>query len=230
MEVIAERGFAAYRALVYEDPDFLTFWAQATPIAEISQMKVGSRPAYRRQTRTVHDLRAIPWVFSWMQSRFVLPGWYGLGTALWATLDEGDDARELLSRMYRGWPFFRTTLDNAQQSLAKADLEIARLYATLVEDATIRERIFARIEAEFQRTCDAILTIAGQAGVLDNEPVLQKSIRLRNPYVDPLNYIQVEMIRRLRARQRQHDEADALLRRTIELTINGVSAGLRNTG
>jgi len=230
MEAIAERGFAAYRALVYEDPDFLTFWAQATPIAEISQMKVGSRPAYRRQTRTVHDLRAIPWVFSWMQSRFVLPGWYGLGTALQATLDEGDDARELLSRMYRGWPFFRTTLDNAQQSLAKADLGIARLYATLVEDTTIRDRIFTRIEAEFQRTCNAILTIAGQANVLDNEPVLQKSIRLRNPYVDPLNYIQVEMIRRLRAHQRQHDEADGLLRRTIELTINGVSAGLRNTG
>jgi phosphoenolpyruvate carboxylase len=239
MEAIAERGFAAYRALVYEDPDFLTFWAQATPIAEISKMKVGSRPAYRRQTRTVHDLRAIPWVFSWMQSRFVLPGWYGLGTALQAMLDRGEAARDMLRQMYRRWPFFQTTLDNAQQSLAKADLGIARLYATLVEDEAIRERIFAAIEAEFQRTCDAILTITGQANLLDNEPVLQRSIRLRNPYVDPLNYIQVEMIRRLRAFQRCHaqdgavagsEAAEAALRRTIELTINGVSAGLRNTG
>jgi len=231
MEAIAERGFAAYRALVYEDPDFLTFWAQATPIAEISKMKVGSRPAYRRQTRTVHDLRAIPWVFSWMQSRFVLPGWYGLGSALQAMLERGDAVRDLLRQMYRGWPFFQTTLDNAQQSLAKADLGIARCYATLVEDDAIRERIFATIEAEFRRTCDAILTITGQANLLDNEPVLQKSIRLRNPYVDPLNYIQVEMIRRLRACQRTGDSAEeAALRRMIELTINGVSAGIRNTG
>jgi phosphoenolpyruvate carboxylase len=133
--------------------------------------------------------------------------------------------------MYRGWPFFQTTLDNAQQSLAKADLGIARCYATLVEDDAIRERIFETIEAEFRRTCDAILTITGQANLLDNEPVLQESIRLRNPYVDPLNYIQVEMIRRLRACQRTGDSAEeAALRRTIELTINGVSAGIRNTG
>jgi phosphoenolpyruvate carboxylase len=194
-------------------------------------MKVGSRPAYRRQTRSVHDLRAIPWVFSWMQSRFVLPGWYGLGSALQAMLERGDHTRDLLRQMYRGWPFFQTTLDNAQQSLAKADLGIARRYATLVEDDAIRERIFTAIEAEFHRTCDAILTITGQTSMLDNEPVLQKSIRLRNPYVDPLNYIQVEMIRRLRARQREGDNAEeAALRRTIELTINGVSAGLRNTG
>ncbi|PJF47942.1 MAG: phosphoenolpyruvate carboxylase [Chloroflexi bacterium] len=234
MEEIAEYGFQAYRALVHEDPDFLKFWEQATPIAEISMLKVGSRPAFRRPTRSVKDLRAIPWVFSWMQSRFVLPGWYGLGTALEAMLGRGSETRTLLQQMYREWPFFQTTLDNAQQSLAKADMGIASLYATLVEDERIRERIFGIIRREFDRTCQAIFAIAGQAALLDNEPVLQKSIRLRNPYVDPLNYIQVEMIRRLRrlmhvGETTQTPEA-AKLRQVIELTINGVSAGLRNTG
>ncbi|MDW8351406.1 MAG: phosphoenolpyruvate carboxylase [Anaerolineae bacterium] len=234
MEEIADLGFKAYRALVYEDPDFLKFWEQATPIAEISTLKVGSRPAFRRQTRSVHDLRAIPWVFSWMQSRFVLPGWYGLGAALDAVLQRGEEACARLQRMYREWPFFQTTLDNAQQSLTKADMGIASLYATLVEEAPIRERIFGIIRREFDRTCRAIFTITGQAALLDNEPVLQKSIRLRNPYVDPLNYIQVEMIRRLRQLKRRGESEDnaevAMLRRVIELTINGVSAGLRNTG
>ena len=238
MEEMSERGFAAYRALVHEDPDFLKFWEQATPIAEISMLKVGSRPAFRRQTRTVQDLRAIPWVFSWMQSRFVLPGWYGLGAALEALLERGDQSRALLARMYRQWPFFQTTLDNAQQSLTKADMGIASLYATLVEDEAIRRRVFAIIREEFDRTCRAIFQITGQTALLDNEPVLKKSIRLRNPYVDPLNYIQVEMIRRLRAWRRNGaqtgeaatDPQEAALRRVIELTINGVSAGLRNTG
>jgi phosphoenolpyruvate carboxylase len=205
----------------------------------------------------VQDLRAIPWVFSWMQSRFVLPGWYGLGAALENMLARGDEARALLQTMYREWPFFQTTLDNAQQSLTKADMSIASLYATLVEDERIRERIFAIIKAEFDRTCRTILGITGQAALLDNEKVLQDSIRLRNPYVDPLNYIQVEMIRRLRALNKAsgvskdgQSEAHALetaletaseilsdadrevaaLRRVIELTINGVSAGIRNTG
>ncbi len=234
METISERGFQAYRALVHENPDFLKFWEQATPIAEISMLKVGSRPAFRRQTRTVQDLRAIPWVFSWMQSRFVLPGWYGLGAALEAMLQRGDAARALLRQMYCEWPFFQTTLDNAQQSLTKADMSIASLYATLVEDEQIRERVFTIIRQEFDRTCQAIFEITGQTALLDNEPVLQKSIRLRNPYVDPLNYIQVEMIRRLRAYQKATADSDtaeiAALRRVIELTINGVSAGLRNTG
>ncbi|MFC1466171.1 MAG: phosphoenolpyruvate carboxylase [Candidatus Brachytrichaceae bacterium NZ_4S206] len=234
MEEIADRGFEAYRALVHEDPDFLKFWEQATPIAEISMLKVGSRPAFRRQTRSVQDLRAIPWVFSWMQSRFVLPGWYGLGAALEAMLQRGEGMRTLLQRMYREWPFFQTTLDNAQQSLTKADMGIASLYATLVEDERIRERVFGIIQQEFDRTCRAIFAITGQTALLDNEPVLQKSIRLRNPYVDPLNYIQVEMIRRLR-RLKQSGATEettevAMLRRVIELTINGVSAGLRNTG
>ncbi|MDW8292184.1 MAG: phosphoenolpyruvate carboxylase [Anaerolineae bacterium] len=235
MEQMSERSYEAYRALVYETPGFLTFWEQATPIAEISALNVGSRPAFRRQTRSVHDLRAIPWVFSWMQSRFVLPGWYGLGSGLCSLLDQGEAALELLRAMYRGWPFFQTMIDNAQQSLAKADLGIAARYAELVEDEALRTRIFAQIEAEFHRTCTAIVRITNQQRILDNEPVLQRSIQLRNPYVDPLNYIQVEMLRRLRALQRdpsfdERSPAVRALRRVIELTINGVSAGLRNTG
>jgi phosphoenolpyruvate carboxylase len=244
MDAIAEYGFEAYRELVHDDADFLTFWAQATPIAEISALKVGSRPAFRRQTRSVGDLRAIPWVFSWMQSRFVLPGWYGLGSALHRMMSHGPDERALLQTMYREWPFFQTTLDNAQESLTKADMGIASLYATLVEDGRVRERVSALIKAEFDRTCEVIMNITGQVALLDNEPTLQRSIRLRNPYVDPLNYIQVEMIRRLRDMKRaagvagnpeaEHawSEQPAVLaiRRVIDLTINGVSAGLRNTG
>ncbi len=231
MEQVSADGFAAYRALVHDNPEFLQFWERATPIAEISTLKVGSRPAFRRQTRSVADLRAIPWVFSWMQGRFVLPGWYGLGSALQAQVDAGQ--LERLQEMYRAWPFFQTTLDNAQQSLTKADIGIASLYATLVEDEGLRERIFGVIQAEFDRTSALVLQIAGQTSLLENERTLQKSIRLRNPYVDPLNYIQVEMIRRLRglvARGIAEGPEVSALRRVIDLTINGVSAGLRNTG
>ncbi len=180
----------------------------------------------------MEDLRAIPWVFSWMQSRFVLPGWYGLGAALQHMLSKG--RLELLQDMYREWPFFQTALDNAQQSLTKADIGIASLYATLVDDENIRERVFAIIKDEFERTSRAILEIAAQDELLNNEPTLQRSIKLRNPYIDPLNYIQVEMIRRLRgalkANGATEDAQVTDLRRVIELTINGVSAGLRNTG
>ena len=238
MARMSERGFEAYRALVHEDPDFITFWSQATPIAEISKLKVGSRPTFRKQTRTVEDLRAIPWVFSWMQSRFVLPGWYGVGAALQTMIDDGHLG--LLQTMYREWAFFETMLDYAQQSLTKADMGIASLYATLVEDTNIRARVLAIINDEFERTCRAVLAITGQDALLDNEQVLQESIRLRNPYVDPLNYIQVEMIRRLRNLMKDtpappdpnvpEPAGMQALRRVIDLTINGVSAGLRNTG
>jgi len=241
MDEMSAIGNEAYEALVHHDPDFIQFWAQATPIAEIGALKVGSRPAFRKQTRSVEDLRAIPWVFSWMQSRFVLPGWYGLGHALQHLLDQGQ--LELLQAMYREWPFFQTTLDNAQQSLTKADIGIASLYATLVEDERVRERVFSIIKAEFERTCRAILKITRQNELLDSEPTLKRSIQLRNPYIDPLNYIQVEMIRRLRHVKKTNGAAKdapavespesaevAELRRVIELTINGVSAGLRNTG
>ncbi len=234
MERISELGAQAYQKLVHHDPDFLRFWEQATPIAEISGLKFGSRPAFRRQTRTVADLRAIPWVFSWMQSRAVLPGWFGLGSALTALLQEGDDMREQLQRMYRGWTFFQATIDNAQVSLCKADFGIAQLYASLVGDEALRVRVMEILTKEFQRTVDAVLMICGSDELMANDGVLMRSIRLRNPYVDPLNYIQVEMIRQLRALNAASGEPDAAqaaeLRSVIELTINGVSAGLRNTG
>ncbi|HEY3291595.1 MAG TPA: phosphoenolpyruvate carboxylase [Anaerolineae bacterium] len=237
MERMSEMGYAAYKSLVHDDPDFITFWQAATPIAEIGGLKFGSRPAYRRQTRTVADLRAIPWVFSWMQSRFVLPGWYGLGAAFDGFInDPKGGGCALLTEMYRGWPFFQTMIDNAQQSLTKADMGIAEVYTELVEDAAMRARIFGQIKAEFDRTCDAICCITGQRTMLENEPVLQRSIQLRNPYVDPLNYLQVEMIRRLRRAGETGDSGletgndPEALRAVIELTINGVSGGLRNTG
>ncbi len=230
MEIMSEAGYAAYRALVHDDPEFLVFWKQATPIEEISQLKLGSRPSYRRTTQTVDDLRAIPWVFSWMQSRFVFPGWFGLGSALEAVLKRGPKGKKLLRAMHAGWPFFHTTVDNAQLSMRKADMTIAALYSSLVEDERIRRRIFGLIEAEFARTEAAILAVTAQKQLLGREPVLLRSVQLRNPYIDPLNYIQVEMMRRLRSAKNPDTEERAALQGVIELTINGISGGLKNTG
>jgi phosphoenolpyruvate carboxylase len=230
MDALSESGFAAYRRLVYNTPELLVYWQQATPINEINQMSIGSRPARRGGGQVdVASLRAIPWVFSWMQSRHVLPGWYGLGTALNDYVTSPERLSEL-RQMYQQWTFFQNAIDNAQVSLGKADLGIARLYAGLVEDERVRDLIFGQIEAEFQRSRDMILQVTSQAEILDNDPVLQRSIRLRNPYVDPLNFVQVNLLRQLRALPDSEEaEADSLLR-TIFLTINGVAAGLKNTG
>jgi phosphoenolpyruvate carboxylase len=226
-------GFAAYKAVVHDDPEFLVFWKQATPIDEISNLKFGSRPTFRRATTSVDDLRAIPWVFSWMQSRFNFPGWFGLGSALEAVLKRGPQGKKLLRAMHAEWPFFQTLIDNAQLTMHKADMGIASLYAELVEDPKIRRRVLAVLAAEFARTEAAILAVTGQRQLLANEPVLLKSVQLRNPYIDPLNYIQVDMMRRLRTQEPGKklgvDEADAA-RAVIELTINGISGGLKNTG
>jgi phosphoenolpyruvate carboxylase len=196
-----------------------------------SNLKLGSRPTYRRAAQTVEDLRAIPWVFSWMQGRFVFPGWFGLGSALDAVLRRGPKGRKLLRAMHAGWPFFQTLIDNAQLTMRKADMTIAALYADLVEDEKIRRRIFGLLQAEFARTEAAILAATGQRQLLAGEPVLLKSVQLRNPYIDPLNYLQVEMIRRLRAggKNLTPEESEAI-HRVIELTINGISGGLKNTG
>lgn len=228
MKAMSRHSTEVYRALV-QDPEFLAFWQQATPIDEIGELKLGSRPSYRKQgPRTLADLRAIPWVFSWMQSRFNLPGWFGLGAALERTAGEPGGA-ELLRTMYRGWPFFRLLIDNTQLTLGKADLGIARVYAGLVEDAAVRERIYALIAAEFQRTERGVLAVAGQQELLGGEPVLANSIRLRNPYIDPLNHLQVEMLRRLRHGRLSVRERGAT-RRVFELTVSGIAAGLKNTG
>jgi phosphoenolpyruvate carboxylase len=230
MEAMSRAGFEAYAALVHGDPEFLAFWRQATPIDEIGNLKIASRPAYRRATQGVADLRAIPWVFSWMQSRFNFPGWFGLGSALESMLRQGPRARERLRAMHAGWPFFQTLVDNAQLTMRKADMGIAALYAGLVEDPRTRRRILGILTAEFERTEAAILRVTGQKRLLGREPVLLRSVELRNPYIDPLNYIQVEMLRRLRGGAgAQAAEADAI-RAVIELTINGISGGLKNTG
>lgn len=230
MEAMSGAGLAAYRAAVHDDPEFLVFWKQATPIDEISNLKFGSRPTFRRNTTSVEDLRAIPWVFSWMQSRFNFPGWFGLGSALGAVLGRGAPGRTLLRDMHAGWPFFQTMIDNAQLTMRKADMGIAALYASLVEDEAIRRRIFEMLEAEFVRTEEAILAVTGQKQLLAGEPVLRQSVELRNPYIDPLNYIQVDMLRRLRSGRKISAEEAEAARAVVELTINGISGGLKNTG
>ena len=229
MEQMSAAGFAAYDKLVHKDSEFLHFWKQATPIDEISNLKFGSRPTFRRNTTSVDDLRAIPWVFSWMQSRFNFPGWYGLGSALDAVLKSGPKGKKLLRTLHAEWPFFQTLIDNAQLTMRKADMGIAELYAGLVDDESIRARIFGILMDEFNRTESAILEITGQKKLLAGEPVLLKSVELRNPYIDPLNYLQVEMMRRLRSGKLSKTE-DESTRAVVELTINGISGGLKNTG
>jgi phosphoenolpyruvate carboxylase len=230
MEKMSEAALAAYRACVHDDPEFLAFWRQATPIDEIGELNFGSRPTYRRKgSVSVSDLRAIPWVFSWMQSRFNFPGWYGLGSGLTAILSRGPAGEKLLREMYQRWPFFQTTMDNAQLTMCKADMSIARVYAGLVADEGIRERVLERIAAEFRLTEKAILAVTGQGHMLENEPVLARSIKLRNPYVDPLNYLQVEMIKRRRAPRVGKNDRDGI-RAVLELTVNGIASGLKNTG
>ncbi len=227
METLSQAAYRVYREVVYETPGFLDYWNEATPIQEISRLQLGSRPARRRPGGDWSTVRAIPWVFSWMQSRHNLPGWLGIGTAV-AHLSE--DQRRLAHEMYVEWPFFQTVIDNCQMSLAKADMGIARMYAGLVNDAALRKRVFGRILDLYQRSRDFVLTVSGQTELLDNEPELQESIRLRNPYIDPLNYIQVDLLRRWRRlRDPQSDEAREILA-AILLTINGIAAGLRNTG
>jgi phosphoenolpyruvate carboxylase len=230
MEAMSSAGFAAYKSLVHDDPEFLVFWRQATPIDEISNLNLGSRPAYRRAAGGVADLRAIPWVFSWMQGRFNFPGWFGLGSALDAILKRGPSGRRLLRTMHSGWPFFQTLIENAQLTMRKADMDIAAIYAELVENGRIRRRIFGLITAEFSRAEAAILAITGHKRLLAREPVLLKSVQLRNPYIDPLNYLQVEMIRRLRGGSQLPPAEREAIRAVIELTINGISGGLKNTG
>jgi phosphoenolpyruvate carboxylase len=224
MSMAAEDKF---RSLVYETPGFLDFWQSATPIDEIKRLSIGSRPAARQPgTETITKIRAIPWVFSWMQSRYNLPGWYGLGTGL----DSGHVPLGLLQEMYLEWPFFKALLDNAEMSLLKADMGIASLYATLVPDQDFARRIFNLINDEYQRTQEALLEITAHKELMDAEPVIQRSVHLRNPYVDPLNYIQIEMLRRLRSLPDGESSQAEALRDVMVITINGIAAGLRNTG
>jgi phosphoenolpyruvate carboxylase len=236
MEELSQVAFQKYRSLV-NNPDFLQYFHQTTPIDHVDILNIGSRPARRKSTAAISDLRAIPWVFAWTQSRVNLTSWYGVGSALeqWLLTTPGDDQANgsdearltLLREMYVTWPFFRTILDNVQVGLDKADIGIAQLYATLAEPA-LQDTIFTDLRAEFTCTKKLILQITQQSDLLDNETWLQRSIRLRNPYVDPLNYIQVELLRRLRAGPSAAEKKR--LQAAISLSVNGIAAGLQNVG
>jgi len=230
MEELAREALAAYRALI-EEPCFLSYFEQATPILEIESLPIASRPAHRTGARGLSDLRAIPWVFAWTQNRCMIPAWYGIGSAFHAFARAHEDGWQTLRAMYDGWPFFRATLDNAVLALAKSDMDIGRTYAELVEDEAVRERIWGMIAAEYERSRDAALRTNGQPQLLEEVGWLQNSIRLRNPNTDPLNLLQVEWLRRLReAESRGDEEQQRECRELLRLTIEGVAAGMRTTG
>ena len=224
-------SMAAYRALVYETPGFTEYFFSATPIREIAELNIGSRPASRKPSQKIEDLRAIPWGFSWGQCRLTLPGWFGFGSAIEQFLAQGGspesrkDALALLKKMYRQWPFFRTLLSNMDMVLAKSDLALASRYAELVADAKLRKKIFTAIDAEWHRTAQALSLITGERQRLAGNAALQRSIRHRFPYIDPLHHLQVELVRRYRAGQ-----TDQRVQTGIHISINGIAAGLRNTG
>ena len=223
MTQMSATAVLAYRELVYGDPEFVRFFEDATPLSEISRLQIGSRPSRRHKTRRIEDLRAIPWVFAWTQSRFLLPGWYGVGVGL----EHGRDVfgAEYLRAMDREWPFFAATIANAEMALAKSDLDIAERYAGLVVDSHLRTRIWERIQDEHARATREILRLTGQSRLLDREPVLRRSIDRRNPYVDPMSFVQVELLRRLRGGATQNSTLRAILR-----TVNGIAGGLKSTG
>jgi phosphoenolpyruvate carboxylase len=226
MEALSNDAFAAYRGLVYDTPGFEDYFWESTVISEIAELNIGSRPASRNRSRSIETLRAIPWVFSWSQCRLMLPGWYGFGTAVEHWLQRnGQDGLALLQEMHREWPFFASVLSNMEMVLAKTDVAIASRYADLVGDAGLRVSIFGRIRSELEATNAALLAIMGTTELLAGNPQLARSIRHRFPYLDPLNHIQVELLRRFRA-----GDKDERSRRGIHLTINGVAAGLRNSG
>jgi len=226
MELLSQHAFAAYQGLVYQTDGFEEYFQASTVISEISTLNIGSRPASRKKAGRIKDLRAIPWVFSWAQCRLMLPGWYGFGSAVQTWLsDHPQQGMRHLQQMYRDWPFFRTQLSNMDMVLGKSSIAIASRYAALVEDETLRRKIFGRIRKEWQQSVAALLQISGHDRLLQDNPLLERSIQNRFPYLDPLNHIQVELLKQHR---RNNDNPKVL--RGIQLTINGISAGLRNSG
>ena len=228
---LSAASMGAYRALVYETPGFGDYFFSATPIREIAELNIGSRPASRNPSRSIEDLRAVPWSFSWGQCRLTLPGWYGFGSAIERFLAQAanpggrKERQALLQRMYAQWPFFRTLLSNMDMVLAKSDLALASRYSELVAEKKLRQKVFTMIEAEWHRTSDALALITGAKQRLEGNADMQRSIRHRFPYIDPLHHLQVELMRRYRAGQ-----VDERLQKGIHMSINGVAAGLRNTG
>ncbi len=230
LDQLSATSYVFYRTHIVDDPEVVTYFEQATPVAELEHARIGSRPAKRsdasaQKKRSMEDLRAIPWVFGWMQSRHLVPAWFGVGHALSRFVDSTPTGLEHLQSIFRSFPLFIDMLRNVEMALSKADFGIARLYAELVEDPALRDRVFSMLEAEFNRTRRMLLAVTGQTNLLERNPVLEHSIRLRNPYVDPLSLLQIDLLRRKRA-----GEDSPELNRAITATINGVSAGLRNTG
>ncbi len=235
METLSGHAYSAYRHLVYETPGFTDYFFSATPISEIAELNIGSRPASRKSTRRIEDLRAIPWGFSWGQCRLLLPGWYGFGSAVSTWLEDdgtGEKAKKLatLKAMFRDWPFFSALLSNMDMVLSKTDLAVASRYAGLVADKKLRNAIFKRISNELELTTECLSAITGSKERLASNPTLARSIKNRFAYLDPLNHLQVELIKRHRSWKEQGRDSDIRVHRGIHLSINGIAAGLRNTG
>lgn len=235
METLSGHAYSAYRHLVYETPGFTDYFFSATPISEIAELNIGSRPASRKSTRRIEDLRAIPWGFSWGQCRLLLPGWYGFGSAVSTWLEDdgtGEKAKKLatLKAMFRDWPFFSALLSNMDMVLSKTDLAVASRYAGLVADKKLRNAIFKRISNELELTAECLSAITGSKERLASNPTLARSIKNRFAYLDPLNHLQVELIKRHRSWKEQGRDSDIRVHRGIHLSINGIAAGLRNTG
>jgi phosphoenolpyruvate carboxylase len=230
LDRLSATSYEFYRTHIVDDPEAFTYFEQATPVAELEHARLGSRPAKRTGKKSMADLRAIPWVFGWMQSRQLVPAYFGVGHALHEFVRSTPDGMLQLQTMARDFPLFLDIIRNVEMALAKADFGIARLYASLVEDEALRNRVFTTLETEFNLTHRMILEITRQKTLLESNPVLNHSIRLRNPYVDPMSLIQVELIRRKRVAAAKGEPDSPELNRAISATINGISAGLRNTG
>ena len=226
MEELSADAIAAYRKLVFETPGFTDYFFAATPIREIAELNIGSRPSSRKPSNKIEDLRAIPWVFSWSNSRVILPGWYGFGSAIEKFIQrEGDAGLQQLRAMYKNWAFFRGLLSNMDMVLSKTDMGIASRYAQLVEDVKVRDNIFGMIESEWKRTTKTLMEINQSQSLLADNPTMARSLTTRLPYIDPLNHLQIMLLERSRA-----GENDEKLRRALHITINGIAAGLRNSG
>lgn len=226
METISKNSLEKYQSLIFGDPDFLTYFHQATPLTELGDLNIGSRPMSRKNSQKFEDLRAIPWVFAWTQSRHMLPAWYAAGTGLQSYIEVDDSHLEILQTMYKEWSFFHSTINNLQMALMKADMKTAREYLDLVENKELANRIYNDILDEYERTKAVLLMISGNDELLSHSPNIKESVHLRNPYVDPLNFLQVDLIHQLREADQPSDE----LVTEVLLTINGVAAGLVNTG
>jgi phosphoenolpyruvate carboxylase len=225
MDRLSGLAFRAYRKMVYETPGFEKYFWESTVISEIAELNIGSRPASRKKSTAIEDLRAIPWVFSWAQCRLMLPAWFGVGSAIEDWLKEEPQGMGILKEMYASWPFFETMISNVDMVLAKTDIAIASRYSELVNDAALRELVFPQLKAELERTIRFVLEISGSQELLTQNPLLSRSIRNRFPYIDPLNHLQFELLKRYRAGDHQDR-----VKRGIHLCINGVAAGLRNSG